>query len=210
MRALLRWSVVTVVAFVLSSVLFLAVPVLNVLFFQDNLPARKSGEKPREVEVLVQPKKQVQQQKTIRSIQQPNSFKANFQGSPQSQMRGFQMDLSLALGDGGEGVAVGGGGMGNAVYEAGEVDEEARMLKEVPAKYPVRAQKQGISGHVKMYLVIDTRGMVSEMQVISVDPPGYGFEQEAMAAMREWRFEPAKLNGFPVSQKATKEFHFVQ
>jgi periplasmic protein TonB len=207
----LRWPLVLLMALVANSVLFLAVPVLNILFFDESVQRPKASEGVREVEVLVQQKKQEAPKKTIRAIQQANPFKATFQGAAQSQMRGFQMDLSLATGEGsGDGVAVGGGGMGNVVYEAGEVDEEARLLKEVPAKYPVRAQKQGVSGHVKMFLVINAQGMVSDMQVLSVEPPGFGFEQEAMASIRQWRFAPAQLNGFPVAQKATKEFNFVQ
>ncbi|NLG38824.1 MAG: energy transducer TonB, partial [Fibrobacter sp.] len=41
------------------------------------------------------------------------------------------------------------------------------------------------------------------------EPTGYGFEEAALKAVREWKFEPAKLGSFPVSQKATKEFRFV-
>lgn len=204
-----RWPLVIVVALLLNGVLFLAVPVLNVLLNQQGEKRKPPVEVVSEIEVLVQEKKKELPQKPIKVIQPTNPFKAQ-QTSAQAQMKGFQMDLSLAAADAGDGVAVGGGGMGNVVYEAGEVDQEARLLKEVPAKYPARAQKQGVSGHVKMYLVINTQGLVSEMQVLSVDPPGFGFEQEAIAAMRQWRFEPANLNGFPVAQKATKEFHFVQ
>lgn len=211
MLRLARWLVVLLVALVLNGALFLVVPVLNILFFDHSVQRKSATEGVREVEVIVQQKKEETPKKAIRAIQQPNPFKATNPGATQAQMRGFQMDLSLATGEGsGEGVAVGGGGMGNAVYEAGEVDEEARVLKEIPARYPVRAQKQGVSGRVKMFLVINAQGLVSDMQVLSVEPPGYGFEQEAMASLRQWRFEPAKLNGFPVAQKATKEFNFVQ
>jgi protein TonB len=100
--------------------------------------------------------------------------------------------------------------MGNVVYEAGDVDIEAKSLKEVQPAYPERAKKLGISGYVKVYLVIDIYGNVTQTQILTVDPPGYGFETVSLAAIREWKFEPAKLGGYPVAQKATKEFKFVR
>ena len=208
----LRYLVIVPAAFVLAAAMFLAVPVLNILFFSQDVDRKPRTASTSEVEVSVSTKKPEPPRKAIRSLPRPAAFKSVAPGAAQAQMRGFTMDLSLATGEGsGDGVAVGGGGgMANVVYEAGEVDEEARLLKEVPARYPARAQKQGVSGHVKMFLVIDAQGMVADMQVLSVDPPGFGFEQEAMAALRQWRFAPANLNGFPVAQKATKEFHFVQ
>jgi protein TonB len=99
--------------------------------------------------------------------------------------------------------------MENIIYEAGEVDEAAKLLKEVQPKYPERAKKMGVTGYVKVYLVIDVYGTVSQLRVLTSEPTGYGFEEAALKAVREWKFEPAKLGSFPVSQKATKEFRFV-
>ena len=45
---------------------------------------------------------------------------------------------------------------------------------------------------------------------MTLDPPGYGFEVEALKAVRQWKFSPAQLGGYPVAQKATKEFRFVK
>jgi protein TonB len=102
-----------------------------------------------------------------------------------------------------------GGGMQNVVYEAGDVDEEAQALKTVNPEYPSRAKKLGIAGYVKVYMVIDVYGNVTNLKVLSVDPAGYGFETEALKAILNWKFEPAKLGHYPVAQKATKEFKFV-
>ena len=44
--------------------------------------------------------------------------------------------------------------------------------------------------------------------MLSADPPGYGFENAALKAMKEYRFRPAKLDGVPVRQRYTKEFFF--
>ncbi|MDR1758969.1 MAG: energy transducer TonB [Fibrobacter sp.] len=204
-----RFPAVLVLAFLVNAAFFLAVPVVNALFFSQKTEKKTVTVELTETEVVVQEKKQEQPQKVIRQISQPNRFRAN-QSMGNTRSRGFQMDLSLARGDFGDGVAVGGGGLENVIYDVGEVDEDARVLKEVNPNYPDRAKKMGVSGYVKIYLVIDVYGNISQAEVIQVDPPGYGFETEALAAIRQWKFEPAKLGNLPVAQKATKEFRFVQ
>lgn len=195
----------------INVIFFLAVPLINALFFNQSNASQKEMEVTTEVEVLVNEKPKETEQKTIRTIMQPSSFKFNASQRSAGRPSGFdlQMDLSLARGEGGDGVAVGSGGMENIIYEAGEVDEAARLLKEIQPKYPERAKKMGVSGYVKVYLVIDVYGEVSQVQILTSEPSGYGFEEAALKAVREWKFEPAKLGSFPVSQKATKEFRFV-
>jgi len=182
---------------------------INALFFNREEASKKSMDVIAEVEVLVNEKPKQLEQKTIRTIVQPNTYKLNATQRESSRPSGFQMDLSLARGEGGDGVAVGSGGMENVIYEAGEVDETARLLKEIQPKYPERAKKMGVSGYVKVYLVIDVYGEVSQVRILTSEPTGYGFEEAALKAVREWKFEPAKLGSYPVSQKATKEFRFV-
>ncbi len=204
-----RFPVAFVLSFVVSAVFFLAVPVLNALLFDKGVKTEKELEAVTEVEVLVSEKKPEVKQKVLRTVVNPNPFKisANM-GTSRSQ--NFSMDLSLARGAAGDGVAVGTGGMENVVYEAGEVDEQAQVLKEVQPKFPERAKRLGISGYVKVLLVIDVYGDVAQTQVLTLDPPGYGFETEALNAVRQWKFSPAQLGGYPVAQKATKEFRFVK
>ncbi len=205
----LRYPIALVLSFVVSAVFFLAVPVLNALLFDKGVKTEKELEAVTEVEVLVSEKKPEVKQKVIRTVVNPNPFKisANM-GVGRSQ--NFQMDLSLARGAAGDGVAVGTGGMENVVYEAGEVDEQASVLREIQPKFPERAKRLGVSGYVKVLIVIDVYGDVAQAQVMTLDPPGYGFEAEALNAVRQWKFSPAQLGGYPVAQKATKEFRFVK
>lgn len=205
----LRIPIALVLGLLINVAFFLAVPLINALFFNREEASKKSMDVIAEVEVLVNEKPKQLEQKTIRTIVQPNTYKLNATQRESSRPSGFQMDLSLARGEGGDGVAVGSGGMENVIYEAGEVDETARLLKEIQPKYPERAKKMGVSGYVKVYLVIDVYGTVSQLRVLTSEPTGYGFEEAALKAVREWKFEPAKLGSFPVSQKATKEFRFV-
>jgi len=204
----LRYPIALVLSFVLSAVFFLAIPVINALMSDKGVKEQKELETVTEVEVLVSEKKPEVKQKVIRTIVNPNPFKiTSNMGTSRSQ--NFQMDLSLARGAAGDGVAVGTGSMENVVYEAGEVDEQAQVLREIQPKFPEKAKRMGVSGYVKVLIVIDVNGDVAQAQVLTQEPAGYGFDNEALKAVRQWKFSPAQLGGFPVAQKATKEFRFV-
>ena len=197
-------------AFAINAAFFLAVPVLNALFFsKDYVQNEKDKIISREVEVLVKEQKKEIQKRTIREIPQSNRFKPNqAQSSLNKGIKGFSMDLSLA-GAGESGVSIGSGGMENAIYSAEEVEVEAKLLKEVLAQYPAQAKRRGISGFAKIYMVIDRNGNVSEAYATAVEPAGFGFETEALAAVRQYKFSPALVGGTPVQQRFTKEFRFV-
>ena len=204
----LRYPIALVLSFVLSAVFFLAIPVINVLISDKGVKGEKELEAVTEVEVLVSEKKPEVKQKVIRTIVNPNPFKIT-SNMGVSRSQNFQMDLSLARGAAGDGVAVGTGSMENVVYEAGEVDEQAQVLREIQPKFPEKAKRMGVSGYVKVLIVIDVYGDVAQAQVLTQEPAGYGFDNEALKAVRQWKFSPAQLGGFPVAQKATKEFRFV-
>ena len=204
----LRYPIALVLSFVLSAVFFLAIPVINALMSDKGVKGEKELEAVTEVEVLVSEKKPEVKQKVIRTIVNPNPFKIT-SNMGVSRSQNFQMDLSLARGAAGDGVAVGTGSMENVVYEAGEVDEQAQVLREIQPKFPETAKRMGVSGYVKVLIVIDVYGDVAQAQVLTQEPAGYGFDNEALKAVRQWKFSPAQLGGFPVAQKATKEFRFV-
>ncbi|MBO6076962.1 MAG: TonB family protein [Fibrobacter sp.] len=204
----LRYPIALVLSFVLSAVFFLAIPVINALMSDKGAKGEKELEAVTEVEVLVSEKKPEVKQKVIRTIVNPNPFKIT-SNMGVSRSQNFQMDLSLARGAAGDGVAVGTGSMENVVYEAGEVDVQAQVLREIQPKFPEKAKRMGVSGYVKVLIVIDVYGDVAQAQVLTQEPAGYGFDNEALKAVRQWKFSPAQLGGFPVAQKATKEFRFV-
>jgi len=201
---------IILLAFIINAVFFLAVPVLNALFFsKDYAKNEKDKIVSREVEVLVKEQKREIQKRTIREIPQSNQFKPNqAQNSLNKGIKGFSMDLSLA-GAGESGVSIGSGGMENVIYNAEDVEVEAKLLKEVLAVYPAQAKRRGIAGFAKIYMVIDKNGNVAEAFATAVEPSGFGFETEALAAVRQYKFSPALVGGVPVQQRFTKEFRFV-
>lgn len=203
-----RWTGLLAIALVINSVFFLLVPILDGVFSPAPVRAPRVVEATIETVVHQRTKPPPKPQKALRQISQDlKTFKAS--AIAPGAAKGLQMDLSLAGVGEGDGVAVGaGGGMANMVYDPSEVEDEAKVVKEVAPVYPVRAKREGISGYVKLYLVIDAQGNVAETQVLVVEPQGFGFETEAVKALRGFKFAPARIKTVPVAQKATKEFVF--
>lgn len=62
--------------------------------------------------------------------------------------------------------------------------------------YTVEARRAHVEGAVVLTLMVGTDGLPREIKLIR--NLGYGLDEEAIKAVRTWRFEPAKKNGKPV------------
>jgi periplasmic protein TonB len=82
-------------------------------------------------------------------------------------------------------------------YSAREVDVHPRALREVVPDYPADADRQRVSGKLRLQLKLQADGRVSEVEILSATPPGV-FDESALQAFREARFSPARKNGRPV------------
>lgn len=71
----------------------------------------------------------------------------------------------------------------------------ARMISSVPPVYSSLARSQHVSGDVKIDALIDSNGRVTSMKVISGPTL---LHQAAMDALRQWKYQPATLDGHPV------------
>ena len=102
------------------------------------------------------------------------------------------------MGDGdGSGIGDGtGGGTGGGPYRPGSGVEPPRLLREVKASYTDEARRAGISGEVEMEITIRRDGSVSDVRILR--GLGGGLNERAAAAVRQWRFAPARLKGTPV------------
>jgi TonB family protein len=74
--------------------------------------------------------------------------------------------------------------------------------------YPAAVRDVGIEGSVQVALTILRDGRVGWVSVLHADPPGY-FEQAAVAGVRSWRFEPARLNDAPVECRMLTSVRFA-
>ncbi len=81
--------------------------------------------------------------------------------------------------------------------EIGEnVTPPRRIVTSMPA-YPNAAWSEGVKGDVLVRAVIDEQGAVRDVKVLKGLP--YGMTEAAVAAIRQWKFEPATRKGMPVA-----------
>jgi protein TonB len=78
------------------------------------------------------------------------------------------------------------------LYEISDVDIVPVLVAKVDPQYPAAARLAGDTATVLMRLMVDTLGAVARIEVKLCTVPGRGFEESATAAVRRWRFEPAK------------------
>lgn len=70
----------------------------------------------------------------------------------------------------------------------------------MPPRYPALAVEQELSGRVRLLVDVGADGRPTAIRVESADPTGV-FEEEAVRAVWQWRFEPAVEDGRAVPSK---------
>ncbi len=72
-----------------------------------------------------------------------------------------------------------------------------RLLSGAQPEYPATARRDRIEGFVTLRYRIRADGSVDDVEVIEAQPAGV-FDSVALAAVRSWRYEPARRGGRPV------------
>jgi protein TonB len=83
--------------------------------------------------------------------------------------------------------------------------QPAKLIKSVPPIYPPTARTQRVAGDVKIDALIDGSGNVSSMKILSGPTL---LHQAAMTAVKQWKYEPAKLDGNPTQMHLTVTVQF--
>jgi TonB family protein len=81
----------------------------------------------------------------------------------------------------------------------------ARMISSVAPIYPALAKSQHVAGSVHVDALVDANGRVTTMKVVS--GPSM-LHQAAMDALRQWKYQPATLDGRPVPMHLTVTIQF--
>jgi len=76
-----------------------------------------------------------------------------------------------------------------------EVTKRPKLVRQVEPDYTEEALEAEIEGRVVLQLEIDAEGNVDGVEV--VDGLGYGLDEAAKAAARQYEFEPAEIDGEP-------------
>ena len=92
------------------------------------------------------------------------------------------------------------------VYKLKEVDKPAKIKKRVEPGYTNEAKDNGVTGVVRLRVVLCPSGEVRHVSVVKELPDG--LTELCVAAAKKIKFEPAEKGGQKVAQYATIEYVF--
>jgi TonB family protein len=90
----------------------------------------------------------------------------------------------------------GGTGAGSApdmTYGDNAVSSRATVLSSAAPAYPPKARAEEVEADVPLEIVVDAQGRVVEARVLN--HAGFGFDESALSAIRNYRFSPAQREG---------------
>jgi len=81
------------------------------------------------------------------------------------------------------------------IYTVGEV-KSPTIINRLEPQYPPALMRAKLAGKVSVHCIIDKNGRVRDAQVVYATMPAFG--ESVLRAMKEWRYQPASLNGTAV------------
>jgi TonB family protein len=94
------------------------------------------------------------------------------------------------------------------VYRPGGGVKHPRLVTEVKPQYTPEAMEARIQGTVRLEAVVLDTGEVGDVEVTESLDTVYGLDDEAVRAIRQWRFEPGTKDGKPVAVRIEVEMSF--
>jgi TonB family protein len=76
-----------------------------------------------------------------------------------------------------------------------DAQKRPKIVSQVKPVYPAEALKQKIQGAVELEATINTAGAVVGVKVLPAQTPQPLLEKAAVAALRQWKYAPYKING---------------
>jgi TonB family protein len=98
-------------------------------------------------------------------------------------------------------------GKSEKVYKVGDGVSPPVPVYKVNPRYTPEAKEAKIQGTVRLEVVIDSEGRVTDISLLQgIDA---GLDQNAIDAVKTWTFEPARKDGKPVSVRAKIDINFT-
>ena len=112
------------------------------------------------------------------------------------------------IGDGtGPGVGPDGhGGSGREIFRIRDGISAPVLITQVIPEYSEQARKARFQGRVVLDTIVEEDGSVRIVRVAR--GIGFGLDEQAIAAVAQWRFRPARMNGKPVAVAMNIEVNF--
>jgi len=94
-----------------------------------------------------------------------------------------------------------------AHYPAKELDSPLIPLIKPSPVYPLKASRRGIQGWVKVKFIVNTFGLVEDLEIIQANPAKV-FDKNVIACVAQWKFKPGTVEGVLVSTLVTTTIKF--
>jgi len=84
-----------------------------------------------------------------------------------------------------------------------------QLVTQVKPQYTTDAMRAKIQGKVLLEVVVMPDGRAGDIRVLRSLDRTFGLDEEAIKAMRQWRFRPGTREGQPVPVLVTVEMEFT-
>lgn len=143
------------------------------------------------------------------AIDGPPAPPTSSQGPGQGGMSGTGTGHGIGPGDG-DGLGLGrGGNTGGEIFRPGNGVSQPRLLREVRPQYTADAMRAKVQGTVLVVCVVRADGTITDVRVARSLDPTFGLDQQAVAAVRQWKFAPGTRRGEPVAVQISVELTFT-
>jgi protein TonB len=116
----------------------------------------------------------------------------------------------MGTGPGGSGFGTGDGdGTGNDAFGPGNGVTMPGVLREVKPSYTAEAMRAKVQGAVMVEAIVREDGRVGQVRIIRSLDRTFGLDEEALKAVKNWRFSPGQRQGKNVAVIVEIELTFT-
>lgn len=83
------------------------------------------------------------------------------------------------------------------VFDLKYLNREPIQISQESPRYPAKLREAGIEGEAVLVFVVDKKGAVGKF--LEIRATHEEFAASAAEAVKQWKFTPGKINGFPVN-----------
>ncbi len=92
-------------------------------------------------------------------------------------------------------------------FDTNRVDVRASPLSQPAPRYPDELKRKGVNGSATVWFVVAADGSIRDVKVVNTTHPAFG--ASCIAAVKQWRFKPAMIDGRPVACRMQQAFPFM-
>jgi TonB family protein len=160
--------------------------------------------------LMIQPTAPVRMPQDVKmpNLGAPHSEQVAMTSQGQGAANGFGFGLGGGVGSG-HGTGQGPGstsGYGGGVMSVGGGVSAPEVIHSVQPQFTAQARSQNYQGLVAVQLIVDSQGFPQDVRVLH--HLGMGLDEEAVSAVKQYKFRPAMYEGHPVSVQMVIQVDF--